>query len=312
MPGPMLVTVNGTGVPDPFGPGFSGDLGRALTNPWNAIAAEFWGSGADLAYGRFIFWQPIGYPAGVFPMTPSVNTGVGEVSRQVTLHEADGSCPPGYPLFLSGYSQGALVTNVFWRDFVLNPNGLHHNRLNDIVDFGGIINFGDPMACPGVYNGNLAAGFAKPKLLDGVIPGGIAGPGCLTPEQTPDCLLSCGLDGDLYGAAPVGPASLPVLSTGAPWVKEPLVGQIETRIYGFIESGSILTGLMAVAEGVAQEFEQPLSNTIALVHAIFNGMTFAAAGTNAPHWQYQGFIPPLVGWIINRARTSMAKIEAAA
>lgn len=301
MAAPMLVTVNGTGVPDPFGPGFSGDMGRAISNPWNAIAAQFWGANTPRFYNGNIFWQPIGYPAGVFPMMPSVNKGVAEVSRQVMLHEQDGSCPPGFPLFLSGYSQGALVTDIFWRDFVLSPAGIHHNRLNDILAFGGIINFGDPMRCPGIARGNDAAGLPEPNPRNGVLTGGIAGPGCLTPEQTPDVLLSCALDGDLYGAAPVGPAFSPAVATGAPWVNEPLVGQIQTRIYSFIESGSILTGLLAVAKGVSQEFQQPLTNTIALVEAIFDGLTFAAAGTNAPHWRYGPFVPGVVQWMVSRA-----------
>jgi hypothetical protein len=37
---------------------------------------------------------------------------------------------------------------------------------------------------------------------------------------------------------------------------------------------------------------------IALVHAIFNGLTFAAAGTSAPHWQYGPFVPAMVDWIL--------------
>ena len=40
---PLFISVNGTGVPDPWGPGFSGDIGRMLTNPWWSIAGQFWG-----------------------------------------------------------------------------------------------------------------------------------------------------------------------------------------------------------------------------------------------------------------------------
>src|SRR6516225_9053272 len=260
----MYCSVNGTGIPDPFGPGFAADIGRMLTNPWNNISTQFYGDAAHRAYGLDIIWQPIGYPAAVFPMNPSVEAGVGEISRQVTLHEQNGTNVPGDSLTIGGYSQGALVTDVFWRDLVLNPAGPHHNRLEDITVRGGIINFGDPMHCPGISNGNIVAGIPVAKTLDGVIPG------------------------------------------GAPWVGEPLVGQIETRIYNFIESSSLVEGIMAVAEGVAQEFEYPLSNTIALCHAIFNGMTFALAGTNAPHWQYVPYVPALYGWLVNRVATALA------
>lgn len=318
----MLLTVNGTGVADPFGPGFSADVGRMVSDLWNKIVAQFWGAYAQ----SLVYWQPIGYAAAVFPMTPSVNQAVAELSRQVTLHENPDPninlgcyCPVGHPLFLSGYSQGAIAVAVFWRDYVLNPKGLHHNRLDDIVKRGGIIQFGDPMRTPGVAHGNEVAGFAAPTALDGVLTGGIAGPGCLKPEETDlegidePFYLSCALDGDLYGASPVGPkAGTVVVSTGAPWVNEPLVGQIQTRIYSFIESGSLLTGVMAVAKGIAQEFAQPLTNTIALVQAIFGGLKFAAAGTNAPHWQYQNFVPHMTQWVNNRARKAMAEIAEAA
>lgn len=280
---PMLLTVQGTGVADPFGPGFAGDVGRGtLTNPWQIVADKL--DGIATPPPKW-YWQPVGYPAGVFPMTPSVEDGKAEVSRLITLHEQDGICPVGTPLAFSGYSQGAIVTGQFWRDYILNPAGLHHNRLNDVV---GIIQFGDPLRCPGIAHGNEVAGFPVPKNLDGEVTGGIAGPGCLTAAQTPAFLLSCALDGDLYGAAPVG---------SDPWNNEPLVGQVETRIYEFIESGSLMDGIFSIAKGIAQEFEHPLSNTIALVHAIFNGLKFAAAGTAAPHWMYQDFVPPMVDWL---------------
>lgn len=301
---PLFLSVNGTGVPDPWGPGFAGDVGRALTNPWFNIAKQFYGDQSALKVKWW--WQPIGYPAAVFPMTPSVNTGVVELSRQITLHEnpdpkynLGAYCPPGTPLAISGYSQGALVTDIFWRDYVLNKSGPHHNRLDDLAA-GGIINFGDPMRTPGIAHGNEIAGFPAPTILDGVVTGGIAGPGCLKPEETPDFLLSCALDGDLYAAAPVGPKAAPATDTSAPWVNEPLVGQVETRIYNFIESGSLITGFMAIAKGISQELGYPLSNTIALFQAIENGLTFAAAGTNAPHWKYDPFVQPMADWLNSR------------
>lgn len=304
MPTPLFLSVNGTGVPDPWGPGFAGDVGRDLVDPWFKIAQQFWGVQTALAIKWW--WQPIGYPAAVFPMGPSVNAGVAELSRQLTLHEnpdpkvnLGGYCPPGTPFAISGYSQGAIVTDIFWRDLVLNPDGLHHNRLDDLAA-GGIINFGDPMRCPGIAHGNEVAGLPAPTHLDGVVTGGIAGPGCLKPEETPDFLLSCALDGDLYAAAPVGPPTGEATDTSAPFVKEPLVGQVETRIYNFIESGSLLNGFMAVVKGISQELGYPLANTIALFQAISNGLSFAAAGTAAPHWQYQGFVPHMVAWLNSR------------
>jgi hypothetical protein len=289
-PRPVLITVNGTGVPDPFGPGFSGDIGRAFAvDPWQVIENNMDGI---ITPTPPVEWQPIGYPAAVFPMNPSVVAGRAEVNRQIGLR------PAGTPLFLSGYSQGAIVTAEVWSQDILSPSGIHHDRLPDVR---GIIQFGDPVRCPGIAHGNEIAGFPAPKDLDGVVSGGIAGPTCLTEAQTPSFYLSCALDGDLYAAAPVGPKSgTAVVDTGAPWHNEPLVGQIETRIYGFIESGSLAKGFMAIVEGIVQEFEYPLTNTIALVHAIFNGIGFAAKGMNAPHWRYGPFVPPMINWILEQ------------
>lgn len=298
---PLFISVNGTGVPDPWGPGFSGDIGRALNNPWNdPVAVQFWGE----QFADVFDWQPIGYPAAVFPMNPSVNAGVLEVSNQVTRHESI-DCPPGTTLALSGYSQGAIVTGTFWRDYVLNPNGLHHNRINDIAVGGGIVNFGDPLRTPGIAHGNEIAGQPAPAKLDGVVTGGIAGPGDLTAVQTPDFLASCALDGDLYAAAPVGPPSGIAQPGGAPWTNEPLVGQVETRIYNFVETGSLLGGILSIAKGISQELEYPLSNTLALCYAIFNGLKFASAGTSAPHWEYGPFVPAMAEWLTLRAKAAL-------
>lgn len=284
---PLLITVNGTGVPDPFGPGFAADLGRAVNDPWNDIYAEFIGQ----QVANIFNWQPIGYPAAVFPMNPSVQAGRAEVNLQITRHEQDGSCPPGTPLFLAGYSQGAIVTGEVWRKDILAPNGVHHNRVDDVLKRGGIINFGDPLRSPGIAHGNEVAGLPVPGQLDGQTSGGIAGPDDLTADQTPDCLLSCALLGDLFAAAPVG---------DTPWKSEPEVGKIETRIYGMVLNGSV-GSFIKNAEIIVEEYGAPLTTSIALVHAIFNGISFAAKGTNAPHWQYGPFLPPMVGWLLNRA-----------
>lgn len=283
---PLFVSVNGTGVPDPYGPGFSGDIGRALTDPWNNVWASFWGA----EFANVFDWQPIGYPAAVIPMGTSVNNAI---YRPASGDDGGGivaevlARPKGTPLILSGYSQGAIATGQCLRDAFLNPTGPLHARLPDLK---GVINFGDPMRCPGLAVGNTVAGMAQPSKLDGQVTGGIAGPGCLTAEQS-GLVVSCALDGDLYAAAPVG---------ANPWTDEPLVGQIETRIYNFIVSGSLGTGIAAIAKGVWQEFEHPWENTIGLVEAIYNGLKFAAAGTNAPHWQYQGFVPAVTQWALEQ------------
>ena len=268
----LLLTVNGTGVPDPYGPGFSADLGRALgvINPWQAIANKLDGL---LAPKSALMWQPIGYPAGVFPMAPSVEAGRAELVRQIAMR------PLGTPLFLSGYSQGAIVTGRTWALDILATNGVLHNRLPDVR---GIIQFGDPLRCPSVANGNLVANVPLPKKLETFVTGGIAGPGCLTPAQTPEFYLSCALDGDMYACAPVG---------DNPWRAESHVGDVETNIFDIVMQPTFRDVI-----SIAKDFFMP----VATVEALYNAILFFAAGTNAPHWQYQRFIEPLCQWILSR------------
>jgi hypothetical protein len=268
---PVLITVNGTAVPDPFGPGFSGDIGRAFElNPWQIVADKLDGLVTALPP---VEWQPIGYPAAVSPMAPSVAAGRAEVNRQIGLR------PAGTPLFLSGYSQGAIITGQVWALDILNASGMHHDRLPDVK---GIINFGDPLRCPGIAHGNEVAGFPLPKNLDGQVTGGIAGPADLTPTQTPDFLLSCALDGDLYAAAPVG---------ASPWNAESKVGKVETNIYDIVQKPTF-GDIIAIAKD--------LGMPIGTVEGIYNALLFFGQGTNAAHWQYGPFVPPMIDWILSR------------
>lgn len=250
-----FISINGTGSPDPFGGGFSGAIGAAL-DP------------------RKFYWQPTGYPAAVFPMGPSVDAGVQAVIDNINAH-------PG-TFFLSGYSQGAIVVDKVWRDHILN--GELNHRLNDMV---GIVNFGDPLRCPGIANGNAFAGDPLPKNLDGVVTGGIAGPDCLTPAQTPEILLSFAHDGDLYASAPIGTD---------PWHSEAPAGQIETLIYNVVQNA---TGgnVLAIAEEVLKVVTNPLSEIVPLVEAILNGGMFAVNGA-AAHTSYT--IDAALQWVNER------------
>lgn len=282
---PVLITVNGTGISDPFGPGFAGDLGRAfMFDEWAYLQAKIGGVVYDTGY----FWQPIGYRAAVFPMRPSVDEGIGEVSRQISMR------PKGTPLVLAGYSQGEVVTAEVLRHLFLPADGAHHDRLKDLR---GAIGFGGPLRCPGIARGNELCGMPAPTKLDGQTTGGIAGPDVLTPAES-ELTIECALDGDLYACCPTGdnPWNTPRRGGGE---NEAQVGQIETRIYEFIMSGSLARGFMAICEGIAEEFGSPISATVAHFQALANGLRFASAGMTAPHWRYEGFIGPLVDWLRN-------------
>lgn len=241
-----LFTVNGTAEPDPLGAGFAGDVGRGVND-------ELWR------------WQPIGYPAATFPMGPSVEAGRREVIDQINRN-------PG-PIALAGYSQGALVTCTVWRDDILNPAGELHHRLQNVV---GIVNFGDPMRCPGIANGNKYAGQPLPKKASGYTTGGIAGPGCLKPEETPAFLLSFANDGDLYASSPVG---------DSPWTNESQVGKYQTLIFNLIQEFDG-TDIMDFAIAAAKILKQPLMQVLPLAMALINGLVFFGQGVSAPHWRY--------------------------
>ena len=272
---PVLITVNGTGDPDPASTaGFSGLLGSMLggVNPWQVVADMF--SGTQPPTPPWL-WQPIGYPAAVFPMNPSVQNARAQIVAALGgPASADYQAPvyPSGPFALSGYSQGALVTGTVWAQDILSPTGVLHHRLPDCMS---VVNFGDPYRSPGIANGNVFQQIPVPGTEDSQVTGGIAGPLDLTVAQTnqPNSLgnpvvMSFALPGDLYASAPVG---------SNPWTAEANAGKVGTSIYSFIENGSFFTLV-----DIAADLFIPLGT----IEEIVNGITFAAAGTNAPHWQY--------------------------
>lgn len=260
-PAGLLVTVNGTGSADPFldqFPNFPGMLGRALE---------------DIADGLWIR-QPVGYPALVFPMRQSYLQGVDQAVDDILRHERTTMVAfPHCKIALSGYSQGALVTDTLWRDEFLHPTGRLHHLLDRVVC---IVNWGDPMRAPGICRGNELAGFPVPGKLDGHTTGGIAGPNCLTAAQTPDFLYSRNNITDLYGSAPVG---------DDPWHKETQVGHDERLVYEAVMDfdGS---DVMAWIEEFAKVLTMPLTHVVPLFDAILNGMRFVGSGF-AGHGAYE-------------------------
>lgn len=257
-PTATLLTVNGTGVADPSGAGFPADLARALLTQ----AEGMWN------------WQPVGYPAAAFPMGPSVRVGRAALCAQIRRH-------PG-PVALSGYSQGALIVGTVWRDDILAADGVLHHRLDDVA---AIVNYGDPMRCPGVANGNAFAGQPLPRNINGFVSGGIAGPGNLTPEQTPDFLLSFANDGDHYTCAPTGLD---------PWKKETELGHQERIIFDAVQDATVAT-VSAIATAVAEMLDEPVERIVPRVRSIAGGAFFLGSGAGGPHARYD--IAPAVRFL---------------
>lgn len=267
-----LLTVSGTAAP--WFVGYPSESGFALTDPWLISRGQCFGP----PEGQNWLFQGDGYPAAVFPMRPSVLNGWEECVRLLLEVYTSG------PFVLDGYSQGAIVVCMVWREEILNPAGRLHHRLNDCL---GVITYGNPMRSPGIAYGNtLLWGHVVPGTQDGYVTGGISGPNNLKPEE---CLFPDGHPlagepavydfanpGDLYASAPVGPT---------PWIKETTVGANETLVYEAIMDfdGS---DLWAWTKKIFKIVTMPLSELWPLVQAIWNGLQFFSAGMNAPHWQY--------------------------
>ena len=317
MPQTLLITINGTGVPGPFDDGptsFPGWAGWAVADPWINILAQFWGP----QWQQQVTWLPTGYPAAVSNMWASTVKGA-QATLQTLLTGGgihNGPWPLGTPICIFGYSQGSMVANYIGVNYFLDPNGSLHDRyLNGDLAF--IFNVGDPNRCPGVAEGNVLAGIPLPPEVDGDVTGGISGPGipskgvmgCLTLEQTEQLnVYSLVLPGDLYADAPVGSspwnsaeevervhrlleqikpmdlqaACAAVQANPMPMGSEAAAGYVGTLIFNAVQ----VTGITNVIKVMLA-----LGHPIGMVEEIINGMKFAAAGPNAPHFQYGPYVP---------------------
>lgn len=280
-PAGVFLTVDGTVYPGapfdipPPGAGFSSDMAYGLMN----VADGLW------------VWEGIGYPAAVTPMMPSVQIGRGNVVARIKGGlDSWGFARPGYPLgtkiILSGYSQGALVTDQVWVRDILPATGVLHDRyLNgDILR---IYNYGDPYRTPGIAHGNELAGIPLPAKLDGKTTGGIGGNGDLRVAESNvlaydgrPILTSFALDGDIYACCPVG---------DDPWNHLAAPGKVGNSIFKVIMQASFFDVI-----AVAGDIFAP----IGMVEEIINGIKFASAGTNAPHWQYWNEMDAAIGEMI--------------
>jgi hypothetical protein len=254
----VLFTVDGTVYPGapmdfpPPGAGFSSDIAYGLMN---------------IADGLFI-WEGIGYPAAITPMMPSVQLARASVVARIMRY------PLGTKIFITGYSQGALATDQVWTRDILPPTGILHDRLlnGDIVR---IYNFGDPFRTPGIAHGNELAGTPMPTKKDGVVTGGIGGGADLRVAESNvlafdgrPILTSFARDGDIYACCPVGTD---------PWTKMAAAGKVGNSIFKVIMQATFLDVVAVAAD---------IGHPVGMVEEIVNGITFAAAGMNAPHWQY--------------------------
>jgi hypothetical protein len=98
-----------------------------------------WWVGYPFDIGRWVnqdlyHHQPVGYPAAVFPMGPSVQAGRVELIRLINSR-------PGTFAFV-GHSQSEIVFGQVFKHDMINPNGVLHHRNNDLI---AAAMFGGPM-----------------------------------------------------------------------------------------------------------------------------------------------------------------------
>jgi hypothetical protein len=218
---PTILTVNGTGDPDPADTvGFSGQLGSLVggVNPWQIVADQI--AGTATPEPPYI-WQAIGYPAAVTNMEASYTNAVDQIVAALGGPPCPDYQAPVYdsgPFVLSGYSQGSCATNVVFSQYLFPEDGLLHHRLNDCLS---VVNFGDVFRCAGIAAGNVHQGIPLPAMKDGTTTGGIAqstgaAPLNLTEAESTyvnpnnplglPTIFSYALAGDLYGSSPQGAA----------------------------------------------------------------------------------------------------------
>jgi hypothetical protein len=238
----------------------------------------------DPSVTPYFDWVGVDYPAATFPMGPSVNTGIQNLVSLIASN-------PG-TFAISGYSQGAIVTCRVWRDYILNPDGQLHDRLNDIVAH---VTWGNPLRCPGKANGN---GLVSPPIelpaRDGVVTGGIAGPDDLTPWQTPDWHIDFAHDGDLYADCPTGLD---------PWSNEEPAGADETAIYNMVQG--TITGRDSLLLTIGELLTNPIGEMIPLIEAMINGIQFLADMNT--HNDYTETMQPAARWLSQRGQSVPAR-----
>lgn len=280
---------------------FVGKLdGREQRKRWlftvHGTFVSMWdGPPADVARAveRYYVWQPVSYPAAVFPMRPSVNNGVTEFLRLL-----DDVKPADAEWALAAYSQGAVVANQVY-ERLRDANSRHLNTLRAAVLWG------DPCREQNVANGNLNYGWPMPEQDSS----GIAH-ASERMTDTPDWWLSFVNHGDIYAEVPRGDGGL--LGGGSN------TGEQMTMVYqlvmdpipgfgiGWTPAGTALykpapksgdKGKDTLIEQVTELFADPITEIPAMFDAIVRGLGFVAApgGPTFPHVSYD--IGPAIDYL---------------
>jgi hypothetical protein len=268
-PAPPQPALNdGTGYWCGFSSGIVGGLANAQDGLWDSVC--------------------IGYPAVTVPMWPSVQAGRANLVSAMATYaanykRANGSYD-GLVIVLSGYSQGAMVTDQVFTLDLLAPTGTLHYLMPFVWR---MYNFGDIFRTPGVAWGNVLAGLSQSVITDGVETGGIGGPMDLTVAQTntpaPDgqpIVQSSTNQGDIYGSCPVGLT---------PWTSIAAPGETGYRFFEIIMKPSFVDVVEA-----ALVLETPIKS----IEEGINALKFFAEGSGSPHYQYFPQLDAVIGELL--------------
>jgi hypothetical protein len=225
---PVLFTVCGTGVPWWVGP--DADVARQLESE------------------NRVKWQPVGYPATPVPMWPSIQNGLAELVRLVNLPEY-----AGRRIMLIGYSQGAIVTSLFYTQHVRGNPDLE-NR------FAGAVTYGNPMR----EKGNAFA--------DGVLPVPPADHSGILDEQivnTPSNWRDYAHQGDMYADCGFDQN-----------------GGNKRAICKMIMGHNIFSGPDSIVAQLLELGLNPFGNGLALFHSLYDAGMFFVVKKITPHTNY--------------------------
>ena len=252
---------------------YPADMAATLTDPWNDVAAQFFGD----AFGNKIYWQPCGYNDSIpIPMQPGIDSGTREYVRLLTdVH-------PTGPFVGIYYSEGAIIgSNVL--DLLRGVDNTITQRYKDLPDithrykdFLGAATFGNPRReqgsiprLPGAIDPG-GHGIVTPNLVDTPstwwdFAAGKSMPG--SPGQ--DLYTTCGYDGDAQTA-----------------IDEESVWKIVDSLQ-LIGSGSLPDELWRIVT-------HPGTGIPSAYHAIIDALKFFVLELLAPHNEYQ-VIQPVAG-----------------
>lgn len=207
--------------------------------------------------------QPIGYNNGKIPFDnqDGVNT--------LAVLVGSGRMPNGVPFdddcdwYLEGFSQGMIVVCDFWANYLQDGQPLAHRRKY----LKGILAYGNPCRKLGSV-APWAMQWVKNPDTHGLDPLRRFGfDGVPDPNDMGIPMVDVWREGDIFA------------QNG-----DDLKSQMKAAVYQAVARGKFFGNPYTLASQVAAMFGEPFSHALAIVMAIFSGLTFVSKSANNPHY----------------------------